>query len=413
MAFKKNRKIQWVVVSLLGILIIAGLTWVNYSFSKNNLGGNDFLAHYVGTRSLIFEGVSPYSDEVAEEIQTMVFGRPAQEGEIEHRVVYPLFSALIFAPFALIRDYTIARVAWMTFLEISLILTAYLALELFAWKPKIGVLGFYFLYSLLWYHAFRGLINGNAVILISLFLTGTMFAIKNGKDRVAGLLLAFSTFKPNLVTLVIIFVLIWCVYQRRQQVILWFFGTIVVLTLGGMLVIPDWIIQNIWEILKYPAYNPAGSIGEVIGGWFPGIETTIRWVIGVSLGLILGYEWWIARKQNVEWFLWTTCFTLVISQWIGIQTDPGNFIILFTPFVMVLTFWDDRWKKHGTTIVFSFLGVVLVGLWVLFVTTLDYDYQPMQNSVMFFPFPGIVLFGLYWIKWWVITPARSYWIESK
>lgn len=118
------------------------------------------------------------------------------------------------------------------------------------------------------------------------------------------------------------------------------FGSMVVLTLGGMLVIPNWVLQNIWEILNYPAYNPAGSIADVIGNWFPGMGSIVKWVISGSLGLLLVYEWWIARKQEFHWFLWTVCITLLISQWIGIQTDPGNFIVLFTPFVMVIAFLE-------------------------------------------------------------------------
>jgi len=389
------------LVVVIVIVIIGGLVLVNYQFAKNNPGGNDFLAHYVGTRALIYQGISPYGDQVAEEIQIAVFGRLAQEGEIEHRVVYPIYSTLIFAPFALIQDYIIARVAWMTFLEISLIVTSLLALNLFSWKPNMGVLAFYFLFSIIWYYGFRGLVNGNAVVLVSLFFTGALVAIKERKDRIAGLLLAFSTIKPNLAILVVVFVLFWCMYQKKNQIILSFFCIMIALVLGGMLVIPNWIVQNLWELIKYPAYNPAGSIGEIFGSLFPEIELPLRLTISIGFGLLLVYEWWHARQKEFESFLWTICLTIVVSQWIGIQTDPGNFVILFTPFIMVLAYLDKRWKKYGTVVISSILGVVLIGLWVLFLVTLDYDYQPMQSSIMFFPFPGIVLVGLYWIKWWV------------
>jgi len=406
-----RKQLNGLIIIALAAVVFGGLFWVNYQFAKNNPGGNDFLPHYVGARALIFEGASPYSDKVALEIQNFVFGRPAIEGENETRVVYPLYSALLFAPFALIGDYILARVAWMIFLEISLIVTAFMGLKLFEWKPKLSILGFYYLFSILWYHAFRSLINGNAVILVSLMLTGTLYAIKTKKDKAAGFLLAFSTIKPNLVILVITFILIWCLYQKRIQVIIWFFGSMLVLTLGGMLVIPNWILQNIWEILNYPAYNPAGSIAEVIGNWIPGMQSIIKWMIGICLGALLVYEWWIARKQEFHWFLWTACITLLISQWIGIQTDPGNFIILFTPFVMVIAFLDKRWNKFGSVAVVAILFVVLIGLWVLFITTLNYDKQPAQSPLLFLPFPGIVLIGLYWIKWWVTGSKQMLWSD--
>ena len=409
------RRIQknWILVIALSVVVLLGLFWVNYQFARNNPGGNDFLAHYIGTRSLILDGVSPYSDEVALKIQDLVFGRPAQEGEIEHRVVYPLYSTLVFSPFSLIGNYVTARAAWMLFLEVSLTVMAFLALNLFVWKPKLALLGFYYLFSFFWYHAFRGLINGNAVILVGLLITGTLYAIKIGKDKLAGILLAFSTIKPNLVVLVIIFILIWCFYQKRTQLILWFLGTMIVLTLGGMLIIPNWIQQNIWEILKYPAYNPAGSLGDVLGNWFPEIKSYLKWLISICFSILLVCEWWIARKQEFNWFLWTVCSTLVISQWIGIQTDPGNFVILFTPFVLVLAFLGKRWNKRGHAVVFVIMMVVLIGLWVLFVATLDHNYQPMQSSLLFLPFPAIVLIGLYWIRWWFVGSKPLIWNEFK
>ncbi len=398
-----------VFVILIAVIVIAGLTWVNTQFSKNNPGGNDFLAHYVGTRSLILEGKSPYSDEVALEIQQRVFGRPAEPGEIEHRVVYPLYSILFFAPFALIKDYAIARVAWMTMMEITLLITGYLALQMTNWKPKILVLALLSQFSVLWYHGFRAVINGNAVIVVAFFIAATLYALYNHNYQVAGIFLALSTIKPNLVILFIFFVLIWCLYQKKIQVVIWFLGSMLVLTLGAMIIIPDWINQNLQEILRYPGYNPPGSVGEVIALWLPGFEWVIRWGIGIGLSTILGVEIWAAKKGSYERFLWTACLTLTISQWIGIATDPGNFVILFIPLILVLSRLEERWKRQAAVLIPVILGVLFFGLWGLFLLTLSFDYQPMQSSLMFFPIPGFLMIGLYWIKWWVIggaSPAR-------
>ncbi len=409
---RNNRTLTIVIVIMIAIVVLGGLIWVNIQFSKNNPGGNDFLAHYIGARSLIFEGKSPYSDEVALEIQRRVFGRPAEPGEIEHRVVYPLYSILIFTPFALFDNYAMARVAWMTVMEIALLGMGYLALQIAKWKPKLIILALYYQFAVLWYHGFRAVINGNAVIVVGLCITGSLYALSIKKDVAAALLLALSTIKPNLVILFIFYVLIWCIYQKRFQVVLWFFGSMLFLVLGGMLLIPDWIVQNVWEILKYPGYNPPGSIGEVLGFWFPAYAAIIRYGIAAGLGLILGYEILRARKGKFERFVWTACLALAISQWIGISTDPGNFVILFTPFVFIIAHLEQRWKDQSRYLTPAFLGIVFIGLWVLFLVTLNYEYQPMQSSIMFFPFPAIILLGLYWIKWWVVEGSSALWQES-
>lgn len=409
---RKNRTTTIALVSIAFVIVLAGLVWVNFQFSKNNPGGNDFLAHYVGTRALLFDGISPYSDEVALEIQQIVFGRPAEPGEIEHRVVYPLYSVIVFSPFALIGDYAIARVAWMTVMEIALLVMGYLALEITDWKPKLVVLLIYFQFCVLWYHGFRAVVNGNAVIVVAFFVTAALYALIKGRDRAAGVLLALSTIKPNLVVLLVLFVMIWGIYKKRNLMIYWFFGSMLVLVLGAMVLIPDWIVQNLWEIIKYPGYNPPGTIAEVLGFWLPEYETGFKWGIGVLLGLILGYEIWTARNANLDYFVWAFCLVLTISQWIGIATDPGNFVILFMPLVLVLARLDERWKGKLKFLVPAILGTVFIGLWVLFVLTLDFDYQPMQSSIMFFPLPALLLIGLYWIKWWVAGGASVLRLED-
>jgi len=45
---------------------VAGLTWMNYRFSVQNPGGNDFLARWMGARKWLMEGISPYDQRVSQ-----------------------------------------------------------------------------------------------------------------------------------------------------------------------------------------------------------------------------------------------------------------------------------------------------------------------------------------------------------
>lgn len=392
---------------VLAVLAVAGLLWANLRFAKNNPGGNDFLVHYIGTRSLLLEGTSPYDERVANRIQNAAYGHPAQEGEHELRVAYPLYSVFLFSPFALISNYDIARAVWMTVLELALFLGAYVNMRTVNWHPKLWLQAVYFLFAILWYHAVRGVINGNAVILVSFLLSLFFFAIKKKNDGLAGVLLALTTIKPHLVILLVIFTGIWALYRSRWALLFWFLGTMMVLVAGGMLLVPNWIMQNIWEILRFPSYNPVLTLGEALGEWMPGIKNQIPWVIALVLGVLLLTEWWSARNTSFSHFLWACCLTLVIGQWIGIPTDPGNFIILFPALTIVIATWDKRWGKAGNVIVSITLLILLVGLWSLFIISLQRTYQPVQNPIMFIPLPAFLLIGLYWIRWWVISQVHS------
>ena len=78
MSISSKRTTRNGFLSIVGLIIfVAILGRANYRFAVQNPGGNDFLVHWLGTRSFITEGISPYSDEVALRIQMLVYGHPA------------------------------------------------------------------------------------------------------------------------------------------------------------------------------------------------------------------------------------------------------------------------------------------------------------------------------------------------
>lgn len=383
-----------------------GLFTVNLSFARTNPGGNDFLVHWVGSQELIMTGNSPYSDAVAIRIQTIAYGRPAQAGEHELRVAYPIYSALIFAPFAMIQDFTLARAVWMTFLEICILLLAVVSISLTKWKPSVPVLVIYLIFAFVWYHSIRPLINGNAVILVALLIAVALWAIRREQYELAGVLLGLATIKPQVVILLWIFITLWAVSTGRWKLLAWSYGTVLVLAIMGIILVPDWILQNFYEVLRYPGYNPPGTPGAAFYEWLPGIGRQLGWGLTLVVSLVLIIEWVAAWGKDFDWFLWTACLTLVASQWIGIQTDPGNFIVLFFPLVYVMVNSENRWGKNAQIISVLFMVFITIGLWYLFLSTVQIGDQPLQHPIMFFPLPLVLFIGLYWVRWWATRPRR-------
>ncbi|KAF0112500.1 MAG: hypothetical protein FD147_96 [Chloroflexi bacterium] len=392
---------KYYLLILLIVTLFSLLTVANYQFSKNNPGGNDFLVHWIGAKKFLAEGVSPYSDQTALEIQKTVYGRPAMTGEHELRVAYPLYSIFIFAPFALIKDFTVARALWMSVLEFSIVGIIILSIRINHWKVRPWMIGSFLLFGIFFYHGIRPLINGNAVILVTLGLLVAIIAIRNGQDEIAGLILAFSTIKPQNVILVLFFILIWAAFHRRTKIITWFAGTMVLLVGFSILLIPDWIFQNIREVLRYSSYNPPGSPGAALIAWWGNIGTRLSIGLSALLSILLVLEWWKSRNSGIKQFIWTVMVTMTISQWIGIQTDPGNFILLYPALFVGLELLWERWDNRSYGISYAFLAFLFVSIWVLFLTTLNIDYQPIQSSILLFPFPLFVFILLYWSRWWV------------
>lgn len=408
---RKNTTWIWILVAIALVAVAVLLTVGNYNYASLNPGGNDFLVHWVGTRSFITEGISPYSDEVALRIQDMVYGRPALEGEHELRVAYPLYSIIIFLPFALIKEFTMARAVWMTVLEFALVALCFLSLRVTRWKPTPLILMLLLIFSLFWYHGLRALILGNAVILVSLMVVGALLSIRGNEDEFAGVLLGFASIKPQVVVVLLIFITLWAINRRRWKIIFWMVGTIALLSAAAALLMPDWIMQNLREIIRYPGYNPPGTPAAVFAVYMPGVGQRVGQTVSIFLAVLLLIEWWFSLRGDFRAFLWAACLTLVASQWIGIQTDPGNFIVCYPALILILAMWDERWHRKSTLLIIGALVLLFVGIWLVFVRTLERSYQPIQSPMLFFPLPMFLFIGLYWVRWWAIRPLPT-WIST-
>ena len=395
-----------IVIVAAALVAFAVLTWGNYNFARENPGGNDFLVHWVGTRALVTEGLNPYSDDVALMIQQRAYGRPARPGEHELRVAYPLYSVIFFLPFALVGDFTLARALWMTALEVALVGLTFLSLRLVRWRVGLLMLALLLIFSLLWYHGLRPLINGNAVVLVALLLVGGLIALRSGSDELAGVLFAFTTIKPQVVVLVLAFISIWAIINGRWRVVTWMVGTVVLLAASAALLIPGWLIDNLREVIRYPSYNPPGTPRAAFITRWPEWGGRLGLALTGVMAITLLVEWWSNRKSDFPGFLWAVCLALAAGQWIGIQTDPGNFIVLFPAMILVFSLMDDRWRGGGKAFVLLSMLLLFVGIWALFLATVEQADQPIQSPVMFFPLPAYLLLTLYWVRWWAVQPPK-------
>ena len=238
---KKSQVTQYrtFVLAICSMVIIAALMYANIRIAVASPGGVDFLTHWVGTRAL-FQGESPYSDEVAMRVQEIVYGRPAQFGENQFLDPYLIHMEIVFAPFALIPNYEVARAAWMTLLELSTAAIFILSVLIVGWKPKVVTFTVYLIYCLFGYHSIRPILNGNVTTVVTLLIVGAIWALQNRKDHIAGLLMVFALAKPNSAILPAALLILWTISSRRWRFIAWFFGGFSLLALAGMLIIPDW-----------------------------------------------------------------------------------------------------------------------------------------------------------------------------
>lgn len=398
-----NQTIKYAVLLILVIGSIIGLTWINYQFSSQNPGGNDFLARWNGAHEWLINGNNPYTNQVSEVAQRMIYGRLANtsNGEDIAHFVYPLYSMIFFAPFALM-DYTLARAVWMTVLELAMIALTVVSIQLTGWKLKAAILGGILLFSLLWYPSIRTIILGQFSGINALLMLTALLCIKNDRDKLAGFLLALSTSKPQMSYLLVVFVIIWAIRSSRQRIWLSFLISIGVMIGVGWLLLPGWPIDWLRQLINYPGYTERiGSIVSILAGITPGIQDTLGKGLLAVFYLYLLFEWVRTRGNDVPTFLWTAYITLVITNFVAYRTATPHYVALIAPLFLISRVLTERWGKFGKGLTWVLYLVFFIGLWALFLLTISGN---EEQAIMYVPVPVIIMIGLWWIRWWAVRP---------
>jgi hypothetical protein len=392
------------LVLALAIALIIALGIANFQFALESPGGNDFLARWMGAHFWLQKGISPYDPAVSLETQRIIYGRPADpaRGEDIAHFVYPLPAMIFFAPFGLM-PFPLARAVWMTILEISLPILALMGMRLVDWKPRLPVRFAFLLFSIFWYHGFRSIIIGQFAVIEALLMIGAVLAIHHKQDSLAGILLGLSIAKPQMPVLLIPFVLLWAVRAKRSRIVLWMLSTIVLLVGGFLLLMPDWPAQWLRQLLEYPRYTSLGPPVSILAGFVPAFSGLISGFLTIVLVIYLLWEWLQAIGKDERWFQWTAALTIVITNLVATRTATTNYVVMLPAVLLVFAMWSQRWKRSGDRMLILAMALYLLGIWTLFLLTLQEGSE--EHPVVYLPLPFLLLAGLWWSRWWATRPV--------
>ncbi len=394
-----------VLVVILLVLVLIGLVWGNYNFAEYNIAGEGFSIQWISIRSLVTTGNSPYSDSVTAQIQEVVNEENSFVDRNSPRYTSPLYSGMVILPFTLTGNGILAHALWSTVQLAIIFMILFLGLKLTAWKPTWYVFFLYLLFTIFSYQVVIPWLDGGLSIWASLFLVLAFLGIYNNRNEVSGVFLALATIQPQMVVLSVIFILVWAAFQKRKSLILWFFLTLIFLSIVGLFLVPDWIIQYIRLLYKFQQNFPPGTPGVFFSNTWPGLGKQLGWLVSGASVVILIIEWWLCLRKDFRGFLWTACLTMVISQWIGIPTIPGNFSGLILPFILVSAMLTERWVRGGQLVSIITAALLFVWQWALYYLNLTSS-QPNMQLNLIFPLPLVLLIGLYWVRWWAVRPRR-------
>jgi hypothetical protein len=409
---KQSRYAASILVIVLFIGILIGLVWGNYHFAKKNISGEGFLVQWISIHALVAGGESPFGEAVTAQIQENVPAETSFAPGNPPRYTSPLFSGAVVLPFALIGDRAFAHALWLTLQLAAVLVIVIVGLRLTSWKPAWYTFLIISVVTIFSYHVLIPWLDGGMSIWAALFLAVGFLAIQQNRNEVAGVLLALSAFQPLMIILPVIFTLIWAISQKRRVLVLWFFITLVFISIVGSFLVPDWILQYVRILIKYAQNFPPGTPAYLFKNNWPGLGNQLGWLVSGVLVIILIFEWWLALKKEFRWFLWTVCLTMVISQWIGIPTIPANFIELIIPLILISAMLTERWPHGGDWVAVLLCTVLFIWEWTLFWLVITGRRPDLQVNLII-PLPFVLFIGLYWVRWWAIKPRKLLMEELK
>ena len=393
---------------LLALAILGGLVWANTIYVRAHPVEKDFLVPWLGARTFLQYGDSPYGDPATQRAQIVYYGRLAAAGQDPLVLWLPFPLELFYLPFALIKDYTLARAVWMTCLEIALAALAFLSLRLTGWKPARTLLPVVLLFPLLWVYGALSLVSGGGIGFIVLALVGFLLALRNERDELAGGLLILLVCAPRITGVFLLFMLWWIIYQRRWRIIWGFLMGLALLLALSFLLLPDWFMPFLSGMISHASYHPGISSMSLFAAWSPVVGPRLGWVLIGGLLLMLFIEWGAAFRNDFRPFLWAVGLTLAATPLLGIPMAPADFVVLFIPLMLFLSILAERWSRPGR---WGVAGIVLIatlaGLWLLPLALVAANAHAALADVLILLLPVLLLFGLYWMRWWFIRLAPT------
>ena len=397
MRFKKTN-ITAVLILLGGGLLFGLITLGNLSFIRNSLSqdvGQELGPRWMATRLRMLEDHSPYSTAAEMNSRLLIRGSSGLK-----YFVYPPFSMVLFAPLALVKSYLLAKALWMTVLQTATLGLVFSSFAASKWNPPWKSLAAVFLFLLSWVYTLNPIYYGSVSPLTMFILNAAVLNLIWEQDDLAGFILAFSMFNPEIALPIAGFVLFWAYSRRRLRLIGSFVTGLVILLAGSYFVQPGWGIEALRQLADYLGEMQPGTPAMYLQAIYPGSGQSIGRVVEAVICLLLLIEWAAAWNKAERHFLWTASLTLAATPLTGLWNPVQHFVIYVPVFVFIYTVWERRGRGGGGRFVTAFLAWVWFYSWGLANWTVIDD---SSQAGLFFLLPIVSILVLYWIRYWSVT----------
>ncbi len=325
------------------------LPWENYvnvTHGRLKAQMGDLYPRWVGTRELLLNGRNPYGPEVSHKIQMAFYGHPIEQTfekpgpEIvdEQRFAYPIYVVFLLAPTIHVEFRELQN--WGVIVLASLIaITVWLWIRMVRWRQSPLMIVSLIILVISSPQLAQGLRLRQLGLLVALLVALSAWCVSRRHFALAGVFLAFSTIKPQMVLLVIAWFVLWSLgdCKKRWQLLAGFGISFAFLAGVGAALLPTWPMDFLRGVDAYRHYFPITSLVRMLlGDWVGGGLS----ILIVSALFAVAWQKRGSEPDSSE-FVNTLAVFLVVSNLVLPIMTPSNQVLLLLPTVLFLRDWSS------------------------------------------------------------------------
>ncbi|HLJ77745.1 MAG TPA: glycosyltransferase family 87 protein [Acidobacteriaceae bacterium] len=324
--------VGWVLLAL----VLAAPLWHLHVITRVYLPVNhsDLLPVWSGTRAAL-NGQDPYSESVVIQLQKRWYEDAPQT--IIHpepqEFWYPAHIIVLFAPFASL-SWTTERLLYLTIVPPLLALvfwnTAGVLEPGLSFRTRLLVAAVaLFSWPVIW-----GVRLQQMSVVVMLLVLLAWYLLAREQQIAPGILLALSTIKPQLVLLLLVWILLWAVTRSMWRLIASFTGAVAMLLVAAQWILPGWIPHWLAVLRQYQATTHSRPQLQTAVGHWPGLAIGAVIIALVLIGFVRLRRCAAGSRQ----FNLVTALALAAAVLVAPFNPPiiYNYCFLFPAVVLIL-----------------------------------------------------------------------------
>jgi hypothetical protein len=258
------------------------------------------------------------------------------------------------------------------------------------------------LWGLLLYPNFRAWILGQLAVFVLLALAGMLWALRRDHPGWAGVCLALTLVKPQLVYLAVPWVLWWAASRRQWRLWGGFCAASAVLLLLPMLVLPSWIPSFWAQAVAYPSYTVYGSLAWIVVRGL-GLGRPVEIAVQVALAAAALSMTWRFRKGSRTQLIWVLGLLLLLTNVFTPRIATTHLVVLLPWVIWSLAEIGRSAFRHKRWALAGIVAALLVVPWATFLATIEGDFE---RAPAYLPFPAAVAVLLAWLGFHLSSVRR-------